>query len=186
MKKQKRRNHRIKKPVESQSHLRDMRLPGILAIIIVCLLLTIAFTNNHNTTATVAIAKPTPILRSSTSLSMNALSPKKQPTTGIFPLSTGGPIPVPANILLPTNIARIVSANQLTSIYAGSMARTPAIGVLAILQENLLTGQQSLHLYQTAQPVGALTILALRQSILTIASPQAKGTFNLSTHKFLF
>lgn len=186
MKKQKRRKHRTKKSVGSRFQLRDMRLPGILALIVVCLLLTIVFANNHSQTTAIATTRPRPVLHSPSALSKNAISLKRQTTTGIFPLSTGGPIPVPANVLLPTNIARIASASELTSIYAGSMARKPTIGVLAILQENLLTGQQSLHLYQTPQPVGALTILAMKQGILTIASPKAKGTFDLMTHQFHF
>src|SRR5207244_3581201 len=52
----------------------------------------------------------------------------------------------PANVLHPTNIARVFVNSVLMSIYAGSMTQTPAIGALAILQENLTTGQQSLHL----------------------------------------
>jgi hypothetical protein len=113
-------------------------------------------------------------------------TPVAQQTTGIFPLSAGGPIPVPANVLHPTNIARIVVNNVLTSIYAGSMARTPALGALAILQENLTTGQQSLHLYQTSQSVGPLTILAVHNDILTFSTPKANGSFNLTTDQFHF
>ena len=109
-----------------------------------------------------------------------------QQVTGIFPLSAGGPIPVPANVLHPTNVARVVVNNVLTSIYAGSMTRAPAIGALAILQENLTTGQQSLHLYQTSQPVGALTILAMHNDILTLSTPNAHGIFDLGTDQFHF
>jgi hypothetical protein len=109
-----------------------------------------------------------------------------QHTAGIFPLSAGGPIPVPANVLHPTNIARVLVKNVLTSIYAGSMTREPATGALAILQENLMTGQQSLHLYQTSQPVGSLTILAVQNDILTFSFAKAKGTFNLATDQFHF
>ena len=103
---------------------------------------------------------------------------------GVFPLSAGGPIPVPANVLHPTNIARINVDNVLVSIYAGSMVRTPTIGVLAILRENLTTGEQSLHLYQTAQPVGALTILTAHSSVLTFSAPKENGTFSLGTNQF--
>jgi hypothetical protein len=107
-------------------------------------------------------------------------------TTGVFSLSAGGPIPVPANVLHPTNIARVVVNNVLTSIYAGSMTRTPSIGALAILQENLTTGEQSLHFYSTSQPMGEITILAVQNGMLTFSTPNARGTFDLSTKQFHF
>ena len=115
-------------------------------------------------------------------------TPDAQQTTrvGVFSLSTGGPIPVPANVLHPNNIARVVVNNVLTSIYAGSMTRAPETGALAILQENLVTGQESLHIYQTPQPIGALTILALHNNILTFSAPKAQGTFDLKTDQFQF
>src|SRR2546423_14665092 len=80
-------------------------------------------------------------------------TPDAQQTTrvGVFSLSTGGPIPVPANVLHPNNIARIVVNNVLTSIYAGSMTRRPEPGEPAILQVNLVTGPEMRHIYQTAQ-----------------------------------
>jgi hypothetical protein len=109
-----------------------------------------------------------------------------QPTTGVFALSAGGPIPVAANVLHPTNIARIVRKNELMTIYAGSLAHAPSTGVLAILQENLTTGQQSLHLYQTAQPVHALTILSIHQDMLILSSPTTKGSFDLIRDQFHF
>ena len=114
------------------------------------------------------------------------LTPDVQQTTqvGVFSLSSGGPIPVPANVLHPINIARIVVNNELISIYAGSMTRAPRIGALAILQENLVTGQQGLHIYQTPQPIGALTILSLHNNILTFSTPRVHGTFDLKTHQF--
>ena len=115
-------------------------------------------------------------------------TPDAQQTTevGVFSLSSGGPIPVPANVLHPNNIARVVVNNVLTSIYAGSMTRAPETGALAILQENLVTGQESLHIYQTPQPIGALTILALHNNILTFSAPKAQGTFDLKTDQFQF
>lgn len=113
-------------------------------------------------------------------------TPDVQQTTqvGVFSLSSGGPIPVPANVLHPTNIARIVVNNELISIYAGSMTRVPGTGALAILQENLVTGQQSLRIYQTTQPIGALTILSLHNNILTFSTPRVHGTFDLKTDQF--
>jgi len=115
-------------------------------------------------------------------------TPDAQPTThsGVFSLSSGGPIPVPANVFHPTSIARVVANNVLTSVYAGSMARAPETGALAIFQENLVTGQESLHIYQTPQPVGALTILALHNNILTFSAPKIHGTFDLKTNQFQF
>ena len=115
-------------------------------------------------------------------------TPDAQQTTqvGVFSLSSGGPIPVPANVLHPNNIARVVVNNVLTSIYAGFMTRAPETGALAILQENLVTGQESLHIYQTPQPIGALTILALHNNILTLSAPKAHGTFDLKTDQFQF
>src|SRR6266566_3023477 len=115
-------------------------------------------------------------------------TPDAQQTTevGVFSLSSGGPIPVPANVLHPNNIARVVVNNVLTSIYAGSMTRAPETGALAMLQENLVTGQESLHIYQTPQPIGALTILALHNNILTFSAPKAHGTFDLKTDQFQF
>ena len=109
-----------------------------------------------------------------------------QPATGVFSLTEGGPIPVPANVLHPTNIARVVANNMLTSIYAGAMTRTPAIGAIAILEENITTGVQSLHIYQTTQPVGAVTILAIHDGILMLSTPTAHGTFDLHTNQFRF
>jgi hypothetical protein len=113
-------------------------------------------------------------------------TPDAQPTThaGVFSLASGGPIPVPANVLHPTSIARVVVNNVLTSIYAGSMTRAPETGALAIFQENLVTGQESLHIYQTPQPVGALTILALHNNILTFSAAKIHGTFDLKTDQF--
>jgi len=183
MKKHMRRKQKKRKSAGLLSHLREVWLLVVLTVIVVCLLLLV-FTSSHSQVSTVASVGSTPGTTISTPFSMSNVRQGTQPTTGIFPLSTGGPIPVPANVLHPTNIARVILANELTSIYAGSMARTPTIGVLAVLQENLITGQQSLHLYQTSQPVGALTILNVQQHILTIASAQTKGTFDLSTDQF--
>lgn len=185
MKKRIRRKQQKRTSVGLRSHLRELWFLGVLTGIIVCLLLLI-LTSNHTQVSTIISVRSTPGTTNSTPLAISNVGQGTQSTTGIFPLATGGPIPVPANVLHPTNIARVILANELISIYAGSMARTPAIGVLAVLQENLITGQQSLHLYQTAQPVGALTILNVQQHILTIASAKTKGTFDLNTDQFLF
>lgn len=117
-------------------------------------------------------------------------TPGVQPTmpTGIFPSTKGGPVPIPANVLTPTNMARIVVNNIVTNIYAGSMTRSSQTGALAVLQENLLTGQESLHIYQTAQPVGALTIRALRKNSLVLSATHVPGggIFDLKTDQFHF
>ncbi len=157
------------------------------ALIISCLLLVAivtsqgqAFTNDATIHLPVTSITATPAsIRSDATIAINA-----DQLTGVFPLTAGGPIPVPANVLHPTNIARINIDNVLVSIYAGSMARTPTIGVLAILRENLTTGEQNLHLYQTAQPVGALTILTAHNTILTFSTAKENGTFNLVTNQF--
>jgi hypothetical protein len=159
------------------------------ALIVSCLLLVAIATSQGRASTSDATTyspatnsnAPTSIRSEATTTTINA-----DQITGVFPLSAGGPIPVPANVLHPTNIARINVDNVLVSIYAGSMVRTPTIGVLAILRENLTTGEQSLHLYQTAQPVGALTILTAHGSVLTFSTPKAKGTFNLGTNQFRF
>ena len=161
----------------------------VIAMLTVCLLL-VAFAASHkqivpdaptlNPTvpAVVSIAVPIPASSNNTQ--------SVQQTTGIFSLASGGPIPVPANVLHPSNIARVVLHNELMSIYAGVMTRTPTTGVIAILQENLTTGQQSLNMYQTPQPVGALTILAIHDEMLTFSASAGHGTFNLNTHQFRF
>lgn len=105
--------------------------------------------------------------------------------TGVFALSNGGPIPVPANVLKPVNIARTVLNNEIYSIYAGSLTRQPEIGVLVVLQENVQSGQETLHTYQSPQHHGALTILSLQQNIVTFsAASDGQGRFDLLTDQF--
>ena len=158
------------------------------ALLISCLLLVaIATSQGWASTSDTTIHPPVTSTNAATSIRSAATTAiYADQLTGVFPLSAGGPIPVPANVLHPTNIARITVDNVLVSIYAGSMVRTPTIGVLAILRENLTTGEQSLHLYQTAQPVGALTILTAHGRVLTFSTPKANGTFNLGTNQFRF
>lgn len=159
------------------------------AVIISCLLLVAIATSQGRTSTSDATIQPlvtgTKTAKSiSSEISNTFVMANAQQLTGVLPLSAGGPIPVSANVLHPTNIARMVVDNVLVSIYAGSMVRTPTIGVLAILRENLTSGEQSLHLYQTAQPVGALTILTAHNGVLTFSTPKANGTFNLGTNQF--
>jgi hypothetical protein len=104
--------------------------------------------------------------------------------TGVFPLSSGGPPPVSASILHPTNIARTLLNGTLVSIYAGSLAADPQQGVLCILRENLTTGQFNIQLYQSPRRGGPLTIVAIHNTTLNIADSQARGTFDLTTNQF--
>ena len=107
--------------------------------------------------------------------------------TGVFAPGDGGPIPVPANVLKPGNSACTVLNNKIYSIYAGSMTRQPEVGVLAVLQENELSGQQSLHLYQSPRHLGTLTILSLQQNIVNFSAANgSQGQFNLLTDQFQF
>lgn len=163
-------------------------MPIMLAFAIIAMVVGI-WIIGHSQTPTSNTAK-TSITSKATATShamlLNGVTNSSQPTTGVFPLSAGGPIPVPANVLRPTNIARLVRKNEITTIYAGSLVQAPTTGVLAILEENLTTGQQSLHMYQTAKPVHALTILSIHQDMLAFSSPTAKGMFNLDSHQFQF
>lgn len=110
-----------------------------------------------------------------------------QVRTGLFAPGTGGPIPVPANVLKPSNSARIVLNGEIYSIYAGAMTRQPDVGVLAVLQENEVSGKQSIHLYQSPRHLGSLTILSLQQNVVHFeAANDSQGTFNLLTDQFQF
>ena len=104
--------------------------------------------------------------------------------TGVFPLSSGGPIPVSESILHPTNIARTTLNGSLVSIYAGSLAADPQQGVLCVLHENLTTGQFNIQVYQSPRRAGALTILAIQGTTLTLTDSQGQGTFDLATNQF--
>src|SRR5690242_3750812 len=105
--------------------------------------------------------------------------------TGVFTLSEGGQVPVPANVLKPVNSARVVLNGEVYSVYAGSLARQPEVGVLAVLRENLQSGAQSLHLYQAPLHRGALTIQSLSQNLLTFtAADGSRGRFDLLTDQF--
>jgi len=104
---------------------------------------------------------------------------------GVFPLSAGGPLPVPESILHPTNIARMQFNSTLMSVYAGSMTHNPQVGILCVLREDVTTGQVQIKMYQAPQAKGALTILAVQKNILTITdSTKAVETFDLNTNQF--
>ena len=112
-------------------------------------------------------------------------STPQQTQYGVFPLSTGGPIPVPETVLHPTNIARTMLNATLISVYAGSMTQSPQIGILCVLREDLTTGQMHITMYQAPQMRGPLTILAIDKNILTITnSTKAIGTFDINTNQF--
>ncbi len=108
-----------------------------------------------------------------------------QPTRfGVFPLTAGGPLPVPEGILHPTNIARLQINTTLISVYAGSMAQNPQAGILCVLRENLTTGQLTLQIYQSPRADGPLTILAIQQTKLKISDSKSVGYFDLATNTF--
>lgn len=127
---------------------------------------------------------------SSSPVSTAAATPTLVPSTpqptrfGVFPLSSGGPLPVPQRILHPTNIARVMLHNTLISVYAGSMTQNPQVGILCVLQEDLTTGQLNLQMYQSSHPEGPLTILAVQNTTLKLVDPKGQGSFDLSTNQF--
>ena len=188
MQKRLRKKRQTKKPVPVPGRLSRIQWGWMLAMpaVVIGFLMLMAFASSQNQPSTDDARIPPLVTGTYFPMPKGGDPPGAQQRTGIFPLSAGGPIPVPASVLHPTNIARVLVKNVLMSIYAGSMARTPAIGALAILQENITTGQQSLHLYQTSQPVGALTILAVQNDILILSTPKASGTFHLGTDQFHF
>ncbi len=108
----------------------------------------------------------------------------QQTQYGVFPLSSGGPLPVPESILHPTNIARVMLGSTLVSVYAGSMTSNPQAGILCVLREDLTTGQLHLQVYQGPQTGGALTILSIQKSVLKVANTKMQGSFNLNTNTF--
>lgn len=134
--------------------------------------------------------KPTPLnsqQRGQTSTQADGgvvATPTQSSQTGVFALSAGGPLPISEGILHPTNIARMLLNGLLTSVYAGSLTQNPQVGVLCVLQEDLASGQIEMHMYQSSPAKGPLTILAVQNTTLSIADPQAQGTFNLSTGQF--
>lgn len=103
---------------------------------------------------------------------------------GVFPLSAGGPLPVPESVLHPTNIARMMLGSTLVSVYAGSTARNPQAGILCVLREDLTTGELHLKVYEDPQAAGALTILSIQKNVLKIANTKAQGSFDLNTNTF--
>ena len=131
-----------------------------------------------------ATTAPEPLL--STPKSSPTLVPATQQSTrfGVFPLASGGPLPVAETILHPTNIARTQLNNTLISVYAGALTHEPQTGVLCVLREDLATGQVHMQIYQNIQPKGAITILAIQKHILKISNGKAQGTFDLITNQF--
>ncbi len=105
-------------------------------------------------------------------------------TYGVFPLSSGGPLPVPESVLHPTNIARLKLGSTLVSVYAGSMTRNPQAGILCVLREDTTTGELHLKMYEGPQSGGALTILTIQKNVLKIANTKTQGSFDLTTNTF--
>jgi hypothetical protein len=158
-------------------------LAGLL--LFVGLITAVIATGLHSSTSSADHSLPTQ--SPAFSLTAQAGTPTSVPqvNTGIFSLANGGPIPVPANVFKPVNIARTVLNSEIYSIYAGSMARQPDVGALVVLQENNQSGQQSVHLYQFPHHKGALKIVNLQQNIVTFTTRQGQGSFNLLTDQFL-
>ena len=103
---------------------------------------------------------------------------------GVFPLSSGGPLPVPESVLRPTNIARVMLNSTLISVYAGAMANNAQAGILCVLREDVTTGEMHIQVYQGPQTGGALTILAVQKNVLSIKNMSTQGTFDLNTNTF--
>ena len=141
-------------------------------------------------TATMASSpKMTPTQTASTGSTVSATPTLESSTpqtaqTGVFPLSAGGPVPVSESILHPTNIARTILNGTLISVYAGSLAADPQQGVLCVLRENLTTGQFNIQAYQSPRRDGALTIVAIQNTTLTVNDSKGQGTFDLATSQF--
>jgi hypothetical protein len=104
---------------------------------------------------------------------------------GVFSVA-GQPLPVPAYVLRPTNMARTRAGSAVMTVYAGALASHPQVGALFVLRDDYTTGQQTKQLYQTSRPVGALTIVAARGSALSLTFPGGGGSFDLSTGTFNF
>ncbi len=182
----KQRRAKARKPVAAPGMLSSLHRGwklGALALLIGCLGLAV-YAASQGQSPTVDATGHAPATNAIYAMPTASDSPTAQQTTGIFSLSKGGPIPVPANVFHPTNIARIFANDVLTSIYAGSMTRTPDIGALAILQENLKTGQQSLHIYETAKGVGALTIVGVQGGVMMLATEKGREEFDLGRGVF--
>lgn len=112
------------------------------------------------------------------------VSTPQQTQFGVFPLSSGGPLPVPEGVLHPTNIARVMLNSTLVSVYAGSMTKNPQAGILCVLREDLTTGEVHVRMYQGPQTGGALTIVAVQKNVLKVTNLKMQGTFDLNTNTF--
>ncbi|HLH63921.1 MAG TPA: hypothetical protein VKV20_19760 [Ktedonobacteraceae bacterium] len=183
----KRRRAKNQKPLARPTMLsslhRGWRL-GALALLIACLGLAV-YVASRGQSSTIATTTPVQAMNTFSEIPTVSNAPAPQQTTGLFPLSAGGPIPVPASVFRPTSIARVVLNGVTISIYAGSLARMPDTGGLVILRENLKTGQQSLHMYETKQGVGALTIVGVRSGVVMLeAANTERGEFDLGKGVF--
>lgn len=133
-------------------------------------------------TGTPAPSNSTPVSATATPTLLPSTS---QPTrSGVFSLAAGGPLPVPESVLHPTNIARLVLNTTLVSVYAGSMAQNPQLGILCVLRESLTSGQLTLQIYQAPHADGPLTILAIQNTKLKLTDTKSEGYFDLATNQF--
>ncbi len=131
-------------------------------------------------TQTIVAATPTSVASTPTLVA----STPQHTQYGVFPLSSGGPLPVPESVLRPTNIARVMLGSTLVSVYAGSMSSNPQEGILCVLREDITTGALHLQVYQGPSTGGALTILSVQKSVLKIANAKMQGSFDLNTNTF--
>ncbi len=176
---------RTLQPVTRRSPRQAAILTGVVALSIVAVV--VIFASLHASLAASApppASTPTPDQSLTTLLSSPTSTVGSQVRTGIFSLAQTGPLPVPANVFSPVNSARIVLNNDVYSIYAGWMTRQPGVGALVVLKTNAVSGQQSLHTYQTPRAIGALTILSVQQNIVTFTAAHGHGSFDLLTDQF--
>jgi len=104
--------------------------------------------------------------------------------TGIFPMSDGAPAAIPMRLFHLTNRAQIQVDNVYTIVYAGALASNPQQGVLAVFQENLVTGAESQRQYLAPRADGPLTLTAIHGTVLSFTTPGGHGTFDLATGRF--
>ncbi len=158
--------------------------PAIFAALALVTLAAAAAIVAPHVTPAIATVPAGPAQPLATSNGMDAGQPPDL-QLGVFSL-TGQPLPVPAYVLRPTNMARTRDGSAVMTVYAGALASHPQVGALFVLRDDYATGRQTKHLYQTARPVGALTILAARGSALSLTFPGGGGSFDLNAGTFNF
>src|SRR3984893_5736586 len=103
MQKYRYKKRKTKKPVavaNSYTHLHGGWLVAGLAVIIACLILAVNAASQGKAPTDDATIRP-PVTATVATMPFGSSTPGVPQKTGIFALSTGGPIPVPANVLSP-------------------------------------------------------------------------------------